>query len=428
VHFRNIPYAQAPRFGLPEPPPPWRGTRDATRHGPVCPQEPSPITPVMGEPSPAVQDEACLSLSVTVPARPGAARPVMLWLHGGAYAVGGASYEWYRPDALVREGDVIVVAPNYRLGVFGYLRAPGVTPGNLGLLDQIAALRWVRDNIAAFGGDPERITLFGPSAGAHSIVALMSAPETRGLFHRAIAQSPHLGVGFTSEARALRVAEVVQRCLKHGDLRTATSQELLIAQARMQRKLAGPGGFNSVPPFGPIAGVAPLPKPAQTDACSAVLHREVDLMIGTARDEMRTFFDLNPRLVALSRLPGIGPRAYAGLVRGVTQRVFGQPAQRLADEQARAGKANVYLYVFDWSPLTGAFGACHTIDLPFTFGGDAWRGAPMLGNTAWEEIDRLGRALRRAWTQFAHSGDPSRPETPTWPRHTPGAKPGRHWF
>jgi para-nitrobenzyl esterase len=102
--------------------------------------------------------------------------------------------------------------------------------------------------------------------------------------------------------------------------------------------------------------------------------------------------------------------------------------QRLADEQARAHLASVYLYAFEWAPAVGGFGACHTIDLPFTFGGDAWRGAPMLGETPWEEVDRLGRELRRAWTQFAHTGDPNAPGTTSWPRHVRGAPPGRRWF
>ena len=429
VHYRNIPFAQAQRFGLPQPVPAWQGTRDASVHGPVCPQGLSPITPVMGTPSQAEQDEDCLTLSVAVPAKPSSApRAVMLWLHGGAYVVGASSFEWYRPDALVSEGDVIVVSTNYRLGVFGYLFAPGISPGNLGLLDQIAALRWVRENIAAFGGDPDRITVFGQSAGAHSVVALMSVAETRGWFRRAIVQSAHLGVGFHARARAERAARVLQRYLKPADLRTASSQALLVAQDRMRAELAGPGGFNSVPAYGPVAGVAPLPEPAQTDACKAVSHRGVDLMIGSTRDEMRAYFDLSPRIKLLSRLPGAGPQAYAGLVRLVTQRVFAQPAQRLADEHARAAQASVYLYAFEWAPSDGPNGACHTIEIPFVFGGAAWQRSPMLGSTSPEQLDRLGRELRRAWTQFARTGDPNTSGARAWPRHQPGAEPGRRWF
>lgn len=428
LHFRNIPYAQAQRFEPPQPVQAWQGVRDGTQHGPICPQLESPLAAVMGEPSAAEQNEACLTLSVSAPAGEARARPVMVWFHGGAYLVGASSLEWYRPDALVCEGDVVVVNVNYRLGVLGYLLMPGVSPGNLGMLDQIAALRWVQDNIAAFGGDPTRVTLFGESAGAHSIVALMSAPASRGLFTRAIAQSPHLGVGFITQALATRVARTLQQALNGSDPRTASIEQLLSAQQRMLIKLAGPGGFNAAPVFGPIAGVDPLPQPAQPEPCRAVLHTDVDLLIGSTREEMRAFFETNPRIAALRRVPVIGQWAFVSLISKVTERVFARPAQRLADAQASAGKAAVYLYAFDWSPTDSRFGTCHTIDLPFVFGGDAWHTAPMLGTTPWSEIDQRGRELRRAWTRFAHGGDPNPDSSEVWPRHQPGAVPGRRFF
>jgi para-nitrobenzyl esterase len=428
VHYRNIPYARAARFCAPEPAAPWQGTRDASQHGPICPQLRPAIVAVIGVPSAAEQDEACLSLSVAVPADVSAPRPVMVWLHGGAYIVGASSYEWYRPDVLVREGGVVVVNVNYRLGAFGYLHMPGVAPANLGLLDQLAALRWVRENIAAFGGDPSQVTLFGESAGAHSIVALMATPDARGLFRRAIAQSPHLGVGFVSQERALHVAHTLQRCLKGGDLRRAPSADLLVAQRLMQVELAGPAGLNAAPPFGPIAGLAPLPPSPENDPCRAALHRDVDLVIGSTRDEILAYFALNPRLVALRRVPLVGARWHAALVRTWTERVFGRPVRRLADARAQAGGARIYLYEFEWAPVAAPFGSCHAIDLPFTFGSDAWRDAPMLAGTPWDVIDRLGRELRTAWTHFARTGDPNAPGTPAWPTHRPGAAPGRRFF
>lgn len=428
VHYRNVPYAEAVRFGTPKPIAPWAGTRDASRHGPVCPQMLSPITPVIGRPSEAEQSEACLTLSVSVPATAGAARPVMVWLHGGAYLVGASSYDWYRTDALVREGDAVVVSVNYRLGVFGYLHLPDVSPPNLGLLDQLAALQWVQRNIAAFGGDPTCVTVFGESAGAHSVIALMACPEARGLFKRAIAQSPHLGVGFTSPQRARRVADTLRACLDGRDLRDASSAELLAAQKRMQVKLAGPGGFNTVPPFGPIAGLAPLTLARGTDPCSAELHDDVDLLIGNTRDEMRAYWDINPRIKRLERVPRVGPRAYAALVRALTERVFERPVRRLADLRAKLATTRVYLYRFEWQPADAPFGSCHTIDLPFTFGSDAWASAPMLGRTPWTEVDRLGRELRSAWTQFARTGDPNLGGTPPWRPHQPGAAAARRFF
>lgn len=425
VHYRNVPYAQAARFAAPGPADAWQGVRDASRHGPICPQLRTPVTAVVGNPSESEQSEDCLTLSVATPLDVSRPRPVMVWLHGGAYVVGASSYEWYRPDALVREGGVVVVNVNYRVGALGYLHLPGLSSGNAGLLDQLVALRWVRDNIAAFGGDPAQVTLFGESAGAHSIIALMALAEARGLFRRAIAQSPHLGVGFVSPQRALHVAKTLQSCL-NGDLRSAPIADLLAAQRQMQIKLAGRGGRNSAPAFGPVAGVAPLPP--ETDPCRAVLHDDVELVIGSTREEMRTYFDLNPTLGVLRRVPIIGARAYARLTRKWTDRVFAQPAQRLADARARAGTARVYLYRFEWAPLNAPFGCCHAIDLPFTFGSQAWRDAPMLAGTPWEELDGLGRELRTAWTQFARSGDPNAPGTPAWPFHRPGAPPARRFF
>jgi para-nitrobenzyl esterase len=425
-HFHGVPFAQASRFAEPQPPRPWSGTRDATKHGPICPQPPFPLVGVMG-PVPRVpfENEDCLTLSVTTPGLDDRRRPVMVWIHGGAYLVGSSSSDWHRADALAAEGDVVVVRANYRLGVFGYLAMPGVSPANLGVMDHVAALRWVQRNIGAFGGDPGRVTVFGESAGAHAIATLMSTAETRGLFQRAILQSGHLGVGFTSRATAARVAELLRRALGGVDPRRASAEELLAAQQEVVIRMSRPAGMNSTPAFGPIAGEAPVPEGVTLTDAPSRFHPEVDLVIGTTRDEMRAFFDSNPTIALLRRVPGVGQRAFDSLTAQVTRRIFGAPASQLADVQARAGAA-IYRYRFDWSPRHGGFGACHTIDLPFTFGDrEAWSKAPMLGSTPWEEIDVLGREVRRAWTSFARHGDPSREGGPGWARHRPGDDVGR---
>ena len=379
----------------------------------------------MGDSAPSAQAESCLTLSVTTKGTSERPKPVMVWFHGGAYIIGSGSNEWYRADALVTEGDVVGVNVNYRLGVFGYLRIPGIASGHLGLMDQIAALRWVQRNIADFGGDPDQVTIFGESAGGHSVAACMATEATRGLFRRAIVQSGHLGLGFLTEAHADRVARTIRGLLGGEDPEKASVERLLSVQQAAIVKLAGPGGLNSAPIFGPVAGIAPLPAPAQADVANAIVHRGADLLIGTTRDEMRAFFDLNPRVVRLRRTAVIGQALVGAVTSAVTHRVFTTPAHRLADKQAAAG-ASVYVYAFEWAPEREAFGACHTIDLPFVFGNEAaWRDAPMLGQTPWDRVDLLGRQVRRAWTRFARFGDPNVEGDPGWARHAPSAAPGR---
>ncbi len=432
-HFVGVPFAKAGRFEPPRAPDAWSGVRAATEPTPICPQPAAPLQTIIGRPPRAAgHDEDCLTLCVSTPGLDldrgrGRGRPVMVWLHGGAYLFGSGSSDWYRPDALVREGGVVVVRPNYRVGAFGYLAAPGVAPPNLGPMDQIAALRWVQRNIAAFGGAPDQVTVFGESAGAHAIAALMCTEGTRGLFRRAILQSAHLGLGFKSAAGAARVARLFTRALGGADLRAVSAKELLDAQAKVLVQMAWPAGLNSTPAFGPVAGEGPFAgaRRAHLVASPAQVQPEVDLLIGTTRDEMRAFFDANPRIARLRRAGALGLRAHDALTAVVTRRVFAAPAAQLADAKASAG-ATVYRYRLDWTPPVGGFGACHAIDLPILFGDhDAWKDAPMLAGAPWEGIDALGRVMRRAWTSFARHGDPSRDGGEPWPAHRPGDGVGR---
>jgi para-nitrobenzyl esterase len=422
VRFRGIPYAEAARFALPAPARAWSDVRDAASPGPICPQPPSPLEDVMGKSSPAEQGENCLTLGVTVPSERSEPLPVLVWLHGGAYLIGAGSYDWYAGAALAREGNVIVVQVNYRLGVFGYLDWPGVSPPNLGVRDQLQALRWIARNIAAFGGDPGRITLFGQSAGGHAIAALMSMPETQGLFQRAIIQSAHLGVGFTSKARAARMARLVRRALADADPRSVSVERLLSAQEQARAQLAGPGGLIATPAFGPIAGLPPLTEAESLTSSPSQRSPQVDLMIGTVRDELRSLFEANPNWRRLRHAHPLGARLFKGLAALLGKPVFQLAAQKLADQHARAG-ANVYTYELHWCPPDSVLGACHVIDLPFVFGERAaWEAAPMLGGL-WHEVDAVGREMRRAWTSFARDGRPD--ASGGWSRHRVGAATGR---
>ena len=411
VQFRGVPYALPPtgerRFGPPEPPPPWTGERDATRHGPIPPQLPSRLRSVMGDPEPLPQGEDCLTLTISTPARGEKPRPVLVWVHGGAYLTGSGSLAWYDGACLAREGDLVVVGVNYRLGALGYLCQPGLSDGAQGVEDVLAAVRWVRANVGAFGGDPERITLMGQSAGGGMIGYLLARGQARGLFRRAILQSAHLGRPPFSRARGEeRTARLAQLLgLDPGRPREviagfqeAAVEALLEGTAALARETARPG--DTAPPLLPV--VDDLSTVTSFVDGAAGGANGIDLLIGTTRDEARAF---------------IGTPAFAADgpdVERVTES-FRAPALRLAEAVPAA-----WVYRFDWSPPGSTIGACHCIELPFVFGtGEAWRGAPMLAGADVGEVARLTRRIQGAWIAFAHTGDPSTGDAP-WPSYRAG--------
>ncbi|MEJ2871849.1 carboxylesterase family protein [Actinomycetospora sp. OC33-EN08] len=414
VEFLGLRYAQAERFGAPVPEPAWDDVRDARNPGPQCPQLASRMDAIAG-PSNADelgQDEDCLRLSVRAPAdvRPDERLPVLMWIHGGAYVIGGVDLSWYDTARLVREGRVVAVGVGYRLGVLGWLRSPGVSPGNLGLADLAAALHWIHRHIAAFGGDPDAVTLVGESAGAHAIACLMGAPDLRPLFHRVVLQSGQLGLGLGTERSAARVAGYVDDALDGADPRTVGVDALLEAQRRAMVRHAGPGGINSSPAFTPVAGIAPLVGVSAADPWVAAAHSGHPMIIGTTLDEANTFVHIAPPLRRLRRrfptAVGVGSRL-------ATHRVFTWPAQRLATRAAAAG-TTVSTYRFTWSAPDSDLGACHAIELPFLFGGrEAWQEAPMLAGASWDDdVEPLGRSLRRWWLDFV-TGRESAAQTPS---------------
>jgi len=424
VEFLGVRYATADRFAPPQPAEPWTGVRDAVARGPMSPQLPARVAAVTG-PSPdddAPQDEDCLFVDVRVPAAAladGVPRPVLVWLHGGAYVIGSATTSWYDTSRLVAEGDVVAISVGYRLGVLGWLAAPGVSDGNLGLLDQLTALRWVRDHVAAFGGDPGQVTVMGQSAGAHSIACLMTVPEARPLFRRVILQSGQLGLGLASPRRAARVAGYVTEGLDGADPRTAGVDALLAAQRHAMIRAAGPGGLDSSPAFAPTDGVAPLSGGVTWTEAASAGH---DVLVGATTDEAETFVRISPALWRMRRTPVLGRVTSAGAA-VATRRVFAGPAERFADDAARAG-ARTYSYRFAWRAPASRLGACHCIELPFLFGArTAWEGAPMLAGADWDaDVEPLGAAVRAAWLSFARTGNPWTDALP-WPPHSPGRAP-----
>lgn len=453
LQFRGIPYARAERFRPPGPAEPWAGVRPATRFGPRAPQNSSALETMLGardEP----WSEDCLTLNVYTPALDDAARPVMVWVHGGAFTAGSGNVPWYDASNLIRMGDVVVVSLNYRLGALGFLHLghlDGELAGsvNNGIRDQIAALRWVRDNIGGFGGDPGNVTIFGESAGAMSVGTLLGAPEASELFHRAVAQS-----GAPSQLHQPETAEwVTQRCLDELGLSPATADRLfelpvadiLWAQAVVDDEVLrgrgpGPMAAGGQLPFRPMVDGALLPRPP-LDAVAAGSAAGVPLLLGTTAEEWNLFHlparQAGPmdeararrrlaRLVGAERVddlvdayrtthPGLDPD---GLVcAAMTDRVFRIPAIRLAEAHlAHAPRVSMYRFGYRSTALGGLLGACHAIEIPFVFANLDRRGVGMLLGGIDDEARRLSQRCARAWLAAARTGSPEHDDLP-WPAY-----------
>ncbi|WP_406638441.1 carboxylesterase family protein [Amycolatopsis sp. WGS_07] len=375
LRFRGVRYGTAERF---QPPRPAAHSSDAVLPGPICPQLNSRLEAAMGPPTEEPpQSEGCLYLAVATPALTGA-RPVLVWLHGGGFLSGGGTLPWYDGGRLAADGDVVVVSVNYRLGVFGYLVHEGVSEGNLGLADQTLALEWVRDNIAAFGGDPGNVTVFGQSAGALSTLALLSRPESRPLIRRAIVQSSPDPAIIQTRAKALEIGRYFADTLGE-DPATASVEQLLAAQQRTLRWNAAKDPTSTRPPFGLVDLDVRLSEPLP------------DLMIGYTTQECSAF------------AIGVQDAEIRQAIVDQTEPLFGRPSRALAEQYGGAA----YSYEFAWSPEHGGFGAIHCLELPFLLGTrESWRDSPMLGDTSWAEVERLGAQMRLWWTEFARSGSP----------------------
>ncbi|WP_422749325.1 carboxylesterase family protein [Mycobacterium sp. WMMD1722] len=403
IHARGIPYAEARRFAPPEPISTPVGVVDATRRGPVCPQRPSRLEFVTG---PVVDrlasSERCQVLSVTAPVD-AAGLPVMVWFHGGAYVAGGGEAAGYDPDLLVGEGGVVVVTVTYRLGLLGYLNLHDPGTENLGLRDQLCALQWVRDNIAAFGGDPQRVTVFGQSAGGDSAMSLLLCPEAAGLFSRAILQSAPLGLRGSRTALTAAMREAATAALAGTPAAQASTEELLDAQAAAAA--VGPRfGLLGLMPFAPLMNHAPLPPESDVDERLADAATRVEILVGYTRDDAMPFVVLSSRGARLWRLGPIGRAAVSVAARRATHRIFGRGAIDLARTWRAAGGRAVTFRV-DWSPPGAPLGACHCIDLPLLFANPGvWSGAPMLGSDPDALYEGPGRAMRLSWSTFARDG------------------------
>jgi para-nitrobenzyl esterase len=384
--FRGVPYAISERFGPPQPMPLLTGIREASRPGPVCPQLPSRLEIIMGPPKHSRQmSETCQVLSIFSPDLNGK-RPVMAWIHGGAYVTGGGEEGWYDASRLADEGDIVAVTISYRLGAFGYLYTGELGAPNLGLQDQKMALQWIRENIAQFGGDPKAVTVFGQSAGAHSIASLLATSE-HPFFRRAIVQSGPFGT-VIGKADAQAVGR--QFCTALGKSpASATVEEMLAAQKRVL------ASSDRALVFAPVE-VNPL---------RPVVAKEIklDILITWTRDDAAPFVALRHK-----------EKPFGGIIDDVTtivatRSVISGPSKRLATTLRKVGH-QVSTYEITWRPRGSPYGATHCVELPLLFGDYAdWEGAPMLGTAPAEEVERFGREARVLWAAFAKSAQPPRP-------------------
>jgi para-nitrobenzyl esterase len=413
----GIPFAAPPtgarRFRRPEPPEPWTGERDATRVGPVAMQARESI--MAGLTDKTVISEDCLSLNVYAPAKTGP-HPVMVWIHGGAFVMGAGSTPIYNGHSFAARHDIVVVTINYRLGLFGFLFTGD--QGNVGLLDQVAALRWVRDNIAAFGGDADHVTVMGESAGAMSIAYMLTMPAARGLFHRAILESGAGGLEPPSRLDAETVAGEVLAELgiaKH-QLADVPADKILAVQT----KLAQQRGLSAVAPY--IDGVN-VPRTPRDAALAGEIAR-VPLLIGTNRDEWGLFDVMLPQTTVIleQQIRGrLGPRAdelralYRSWGDVAGDVVFRIPTLRLAE----AHPAPVYLYRFDVASLAfgGKLGAAHALELSLVWNNLANAFSAMLLGGDPALFQPVALRMHDTWAKFIRSGVPDGGGLPAWPRY-----------
>jgi para-nitrobenzyl esterase len=436
--FRGIPFAQPPvgplRLAAPAPARPWDGVRDAAMFGPPPPQS-GPLLAEMAPAAPDADPGDWLTVNVFSPDLGAAGLPVMVWIHGDTYRFGSSGMTGYDGGPLAAQG-VVMVTFNHRVGVEGYAYLPGV-PANRALLDQVAALRWVRENIAAFGGDPGRVTVFGASAGA--IASLLVMPAAAGLFRRAIVQSmpgtffsPALAAdataaiareaGLPPTAEAFAAADPARLAAAAGAVRTADYADRW-----------GPVGSNGVP-LSPVVDGEVLPV-APWQAVASGAARGVDLIAGHNRDEYRLFtamLGLRGKITdamaagALRTLagpdgeaayreayPDAGAEALFELVH--SDWLFRMPTLHLAQAHA-AGGGRTFLYQVSYPASEGDLGACHAIEVPLVFG--VWEGLGQLlfGPEPPASAVALGADMRARWTAFARDGDPG------WPAYSVGRR------
>ncbi|WP_405677236.1 carboxylesterase family protein [Streptomyces sp. NBC_00868] len=447
--FKGVPYAAPPvgalRWRPAQPHPGWQGTLDATAFGPSAPQ---PYREggdqVLGTHGSPPFDEDCLTLNVWAPRTGGAKRPVMVWIHGGGFISGSGSMPNYSGETFARNGDLVVVTINYRLGPLGYLYfGEEGAGGNFWLTDQLAALNWVRDNIAAFGGDPENITVAGQSGGALSVAALAGArTKGRPLFRRAILQSPPLGLKIPTRAESLQRTATfldVVGAKNVAELRTVPWPRLIAATFEMFGR-TGQWGYWSTP-FLPVLDEVALDRnPA--DLLLSDAGADIEVLIGWTREEANFAFALSEPYAAATKDQVLararntfgsraaqaytayeearpGARPLDVLMDLITDDLFRMPCVALAERRAARGRP-VWAYQFNLpTPAhNGQLAAAHCLELPFVFNNfDKWSQAPFLAGLGPRVRDGLAATMHASWISFIRTGDPNHQPMPQWDRY-----------
>lgn len=447
--FRGVPFAQPPvgelRWRPPEPLDPWNEIRDATEFSASAMQRQlgGDVGDLIGIPA-QTQSEDCLYLNIWTPACDRHKRPVMVWIHGGGNVVGSGTQPRIDGRRLAMTGDVVVVTLNYRLGVFGWMHAPILGAyGNEGLLDQTAALFWVRREIEAFGGDPNNVTVFGQSAGGFDIAHLMAMPAATGAFDKAIPMSGSL-IETISKVEARNVAEKFM--LRFGGWDDAERMRSVSADDLLDYQVELTGGGLGGARFGPVADGYSLGLDAEVRIGAGIQTKGMPMLIGHTKDEFNLFTSARSDtqnmsdndLLAAATAPFGGMRAAEGIdryqrardVRGeatdnlsvwnaiMTDSMFRIPAVRTAEAQSRHTES-VWSYRFDYpSPAyDGALGSCHSLDIPFIWGTYEAENMRRFCGEATPELAALSETMMETYLSFAKTGNPNNEHLPEWPTY-----------